>query len=108
MTIETTRPGDRGFDDLAKSMSGPPRLNYKIIAEKYNAAEVFSILTLQKGQRVTHLGNVRKYLERWGLTRHTDFVAKVIICDEDQEMMPGAKRLIIEKRTPKEMVRPSK
>lgn len=108
MDIEVTSPDDPMFHQIARPTYRLPRLDYAQIAKQYNEAEVFSILTLQKGPHVTHLGNVRRYLEAWGLVRHEDFIAQVITCDEDQVGSQVIKRLIIEKRRPTRMVRPSK
>jgi len=101
--IDVVKPGDEGFQKLASKVTSN-RLDYADVARAYNEAEVFSILTLQKGEKVTHVGNVRTYLQRWGLTNGMDFLAKVIT---DPEGDGTSKSLIIEKRTPREMVKPS-
>ena len=104
--VEVTNPTDPEFDVVAKLSSSRTRLSYPEIARAYNDAEVFAILTLQKGRTVTQAGNVRRYLENWGLQRGHDFTVRVVSCDEGPLGSVTIKRLVLEKLTPKQMVSP--
>lgn len=104
--IEVTKPDDVQYRGIAEELSKPARLVYDQIAKAYNDADVFDILTISRGRRVPYVGNVRRTLALWGLHSKVDYVAKVINSDEDQRLVEGEKRLVIEKRTPKRMIKP--